>query len=102
MSEFVAFSLCSSSVTSKAKEMSVAGLPPDEMQETTQKSFPPCSIISALMVTLGLTVKQKVTRVVLLQAPNVFSNNLKSQMASRVLRVFVLNRKLQPDELNVS
>ncbi len=59
MSESVVFSLCSSSSLFKAKEMSVSGLPPDEMQETTQNSLPPCWTISALMVTFGLAAKQE-------------------------------------------
>lgn len=54
VSDSVVFSVCSSSSVFKAKEMSVSGLPPDEMQETTQKSLPPCCTISALTVTFGL------------------------------------------------
>lgn len=58
----VLFSLCSSSSVLKANEMSVSGLPPDEMHETTQKSFPPFCTISAVMVTFGLTAKQEEMR----------------------------------------
>lgn len=57
--ESVLFSSSSSSSVFKAKEMSVSGLPPDEMQETTQNSLPPCCTISALMVTFGLTAEQE-------------------------------------------
>lgn len=62
MSESVLISVCSSSSVSKAKEMSVSGLPPDEMQETTQNSFPPRCSISALTVTFGLTAEQEERR----------------------------------------
>lgn len=67
MSESVLVSLCSSSSVFKAKEMSVSGLPPDEMQETTQNSLPPRCTISALMVTFGLAAGRKARRVILSQ-----------------------------------
>lgn len=85
MSESVSFSLASSSAMFKAKEMSVSGLPPDEMQETTQKSFPSswCTI-SALIVTFGLAAEQEEGREELFfTSSNVFSSKLKSQIASR-------------------
>lgn len=62
VSESVLVCLCSSSLASKAKEMSVSGLPPDETQETTQNSLPPSCIISALMVTFGLAAEQEERR----------------------------------------
>lgn len=55
----VLYSLCGSSSVFKAKEMSVSGLPPDEMQETTQNSLPPRCTISAFIVTFGLAKEQE-------------------------------------------
>lgn len=83
MCEFVLASICRSSSVSRSKEISVAGLPPDEMQETTQKSLPPRCTISAVMVTFGRAAKQEERQeeIVFPEALCVFffSNKLKSQ-----------------------
>lgn len=89
--EFVLASICISSSVSRSKEITVAGLPPDEMQETTQKSLPPRCTISFVMVTFGRAAKQEERQeeIVFPEASCVFfSNKLKSQTVNWGLGCF--------------
>lgn len=62
--ESVLSSLCGSPSAFNTNEILASGLPPDEMQETTQNSLPPFCTISALMDTFGVAAegKRNVTR----------------------------------------
>lgn len=59
VSESASSILCGSSPESSTNEISESGLPPDEVQETTQNSLPPFCTISALMDTFGAAAERK-------------------------------------------